>query len=250
MGFISNPDDVITKTNGGIIVLPADHAVVNLKKQQARVTKLRARMCCTCQECTIMCPRNALGHPISPAKIMSYAWHLDEIIRQIETGEMDKFTEQMVFEAMLCCQCGVCEQYACIFGLSPNKVYAMIKDAIRRSGAKFDFSKMKAHDGRMFEFRKLSALTFSRKLGLEQYLIHTDFYPYGSLIPETVRIPLCQHIGAPAFPVVKTGDTVRTGDVIGDIPDGKMGARIHSSIDGRVVDIKDNSVFISGRGGR
>ena len=34
--------------------------------------------------------------------------------------------------------------------------------------------------------------------------------------PEKVVIPLSQHIGAPAKPVVKRGDQVRVGQVLGD----------------------------------
>ncbi len=246
MGPIGSPDDVITKTIGGIIVLPADHTMIRLKRQPVRVTKQKAKMCCTCQECTINCPRNALGHPISPAKITSYSWHIDEIIAKIESGNLDEFTERMVFESILCCQCGICEQYACIFGLSPNKIFAMIKAAIIRSGRKFDMSKMETHESPMFEYRKVSALTYARKLGLEPYLGHTDFKALGSFVPKTVRISLRQHIGAPAKLLVKVGDLVKTGDCIGDIPEGKLSARIHASIDGLVSAVDENAIVITG----
>ncbi|MFC1692664.1 SLBB domain-containing protein [Candidatus Latescibacterota bacterium] len=249
MGVISSIDDTITKTIGGVVVLPSDHDVIRLKRQPFRVTKYLAKMCCTCQECTILCPRNALGHPISPAKIMSYSWHIDEIIRQIEHRELDPFTEQMVFESLLCCQCGLCEQYACIFGLSPNKVYALVSDAIQRSGLKFDFLKLPQHEGNMFEFRKLPALTLSRKLGLAKYLVHTEFEDFGAYMPGTVKIPLLQHIGAPAVPVVKSNDMVKTGDLIGDIPEDKLGARVHASIDGVVTEVTGEFIVIRGSGG-
>lgn len=246
MGPVISADDSITKTIGGIIVLPSDHTVIALKRQPVRVTKLRAKMCCTCQECTILCPRNALGHPISPAKMMSYSWYVDEIIKRIERHELDAHTEKMVYESLLCCQCGVCELYACIFGLSPNKVYALVSDAVKRSGISVDFSKLSLHDGSMFEYRKLPALTLARKLGLERYLVHTDFESPGSFVPKTVHIPLHQHIGAPAEPVVKSGDSVRTGDLIGEIPEGKLGARVHASIDGRVTEVTNEYVDIAG----
>ncbi len=244
MGPIESPDGVITKTTGGVIVLPEGHTLLRLKTQPVRVTKLRAKMCCTCQECTILCPRNALGHPISPAKMMSYSWHIDEIVAKIERGELDPFTERMVYEALLCCQCGVCEMYACIFGLSPNKVYALVVDAIKRAKLKIDFEKLSLHEGNMFDFRKLSASTFARKLDLEEYIVHTAFEPFGSFAPGHVRIPLRQHIGALAVPVVKMGDGVSRGDVIGEIPDGSLGARIHASVDGRVTAVDDSAVAI------
>jgi len=246
MGTLASVDDSITKTIGGVIVLPADHVVIRLKRQPVRVTKLRARMCCTCQECTILCPRNALGHPISPAKMMTYSWHIDEIIRKIEHHDLDDFTKQMVSEALLCCQCGLCELYACIFGLAPNKIYALVNDAIKRSGLKFDLANMVMHEGSMFNYRKLPALTLARKLCLERYLVHTGFEPLGSLMPKTVSIPLSQHIGVPAEPIVKAGDKVETGMLIGKIPDGKTGACVHASIDGRIRDVTGRYIVIDG----
>lgn len=200
-------------------------------------------MCCTCQECTILCPRNAMGHPIFPSKIMSYAWYLEDTLKKIENKELDPFTERMVSEAMLCCQCGVCEQYACIFGLSPNRIYALVRDAVAKAGLKFKFDGL-ATDGKTFDFRHIPALLYARKLGLEKYLIHTECKPLGSLNPEKVRIPLRQHIGASSIPVVKTGDIVKTGDLIGDIPSGALGAKIHASINGRVEDVNDKIVVI------
>ncbi len=220
MGPVGSMDGHISKTLGGIIVLPSDHTVIRLKKQTGRVTKLRARMCCTCQECTLLCPRNALGHPISPAKMMSRAWQLDDILKRIESGDLDGPAAEMVSEAMLCCQCGICEQYACIFGLSPNKVYAMVRDALRKAGRKADFSKRELFGGPLFRYRKIPALTYIRKLGLERYLIHTDLAPAGSIKPRTVRIALSQHLGAPAVPVVKPGDRVKTGDPSGNPREG------------------------------
>lgn len=244
MGPLGSIDSNLDKRHGGVIVLPKDHTMVRLKGEPQKVTKRRAKMCCTCQECTILCPRNAIGHPISPAKMMSYAWMMDSIIEKIENGDMDEFTEQLVFEAMLCCQCGVCEQYACIFGLSPNKCYAMIKDAIVRSGRKYDMSKMKAHDNAIFKYRKLPALTYARKLNLERYIRPTELKPYGTFNPSEVRIPLRQHIGAPAVPMVKAGDSVSRGDLIGEIPDNTLGARVHASINGRVESVTDDHIII------
>jgi len=246
MGTIATADDVITKTIGGIIVLPSDHIVIRLKRQPVRITKLMAKMCCTCQECTILCPRNALGHSITPSKIMSYSWHIDDIIRQIEAHELNPFTEEMVFESLLCCQCGLCEQYACIFGLSPNKVYAIVRDAISRAGLKFDFSKIPVYDGAMFDFRKVPAHTLSLKLNLERYLVYSDFDYPGGYIPQRVSIPLIQHIGAPAVPVVTAGDTVAVGDIIGEIPQSKLGARVHASIDGRIDKVTGEHIIIMG----
>ena len=52
-------------------------------------------------------------------------------------------------------------------------------------------------------------------------------------IPESVAIPVAQHIGAPAIPVVGKGDYVKTGQVIAT-GKGFVSANIHSSVSGKV----------------
>lgn len=54
--------------------------------------------------------------------------------------------------------------------------------------------------------------------------------------PDTVFIPMSQHIGAPATPCVKAGDTVCVGTVIGEAG-GFVSAPIHSSVSGTVKKI-------------
>ena len=51
-------------------------------------------------------------------------------------------------------------------------------------------------------------------------------------------IPLLQHIGAPATPLVQVGDIVQEGQLIGEAS-GVVSANIHSSVPGRVVEIKE-----------
>jgi len=55
-------------------------------------------------------------------------------------------------------------------------------------------------------------------------------------LPEKVRIPVNQHFGKPALPIVKSGDMVKTGQVIA-VFQGKLSSNIHSSISGRVISI-------------
>ncbi|MDH6304566.1 electron transport complex protein RnfC [Parabacteroides sp. PF5-5] len=63
-------------------------------------------------------------------------------------------------------------------------------------------------------------------------------------IPEQVIIPLSQHIGAPAQAVVKKGDVVKVGTLIGK-SGGFVSANIHSSVSGKVNKI-DNAIDASG----
>lgn len=55
--------------------------------------------------------------------------------------------------------------------------------------------------------------------------------------PQTVTLPVSQHIGAPATPVVKVGDAVKIGQVIAE-PNGYVSSYIHSSISGIVKKIE------------
>ena len=61
---------------------------------------------------------------------------------------------------------------------------------------------------------------------------------------EVVRIPMKQHIGAPAEPCVTAGSTVRRGDVIGRMADGALGADIHASVCGTVEQAGNGWVVI------
>ena len=54
---------------------------------------------------------------------------------------------------------------------------------------------------------------------------------------------LKQHAGAPAVPVVKSGDRVRAGDLLAAPQQGKLGARVHASIGG-VVKVTGDAVII------
>ena len=60
-----------------------------------------------------------------------------------------------------------------------------------------------------------------------------------------VILPMAQHIGAPATPVVKAGDHVYVGTLVGEAS-GYVSANIHSSVSGTVKKI-DNYLMSNGR---
>jgi electron transport complex protein RnfC len=57
-------------------------------------------------------------------------------------------------------------------------------------------------------------------------------------MPQKLFVPLQQHIGAPAQPLVQVGDKVLKGQLIG-ASQGKVSAPIHASTSGRIVAIGD-----------
>ena len=56
--------------------------------------------------------------------------------------------------------------------------------------------------------------------------------------PETVRIAMSQHMGAPCMPLVKAGDEVSVGQKIGDC-EAFMTCPVHSSVSGKVTAVSD-----------
>ena len=67
-----------------------------------------------------------------------------------------------------------------------------------------------------------------------------------SLETGRVRIPTQQHLGSPAKPIVKEGNRVKEGQLIGDIPGKELGAKTHASISGRVTYVGPDAVVIEG----
>lgn len=57
-------------------------------------------------------------------------------------------------------------------------------------------------------------------------------------VPTEVKIPVSQHIGAPAQPIVAVGDVVKVGQLIAQAT-GFVSANIHSSVSGKVKKIED-----------
>ncbi len=56
-------------------------------------------------------------------------------------------------------------------------------------------------------------------------------------LPKTVIVPLSQHIGAPNTLLVKKGDVVVEGDIIGR-SDSFISSPVHSPVSGKVLEVK------------
>lgn len=223
----------IAKTTSGVIALPPDHLIVRMKSRSiTQEMKLSRAACCQCFRCTDLCPRNLLGHELYPHMTM----------RTVNYQMKD--SSQHVTSAFLCSQCGMCEMIACdIMRLSPRRVYADLRKRLSAAGVK------NPHRRRGFEVREFYPL---RKIPIQQMLRKLDVISYdrklafkGECCVSKVRIPLARHTGVPAFATVKKGDAVRVGDVVGDVPEDKLGARCHASIAGKVSAVTSEYVEIS-----
>jgi Na+-translocating ferredoxin:NAD+ oxidoreductase RnfC subunit len=84
------------------------------------------------------------------------------------------------------------------------------------------------------------------RLEVVKYDTHPEFAA-DEVQVNTVNILLQQHLGKPSLPVVAKGDRVKKGDLIGEIPEGELGARIHASIDGTVSSVDAERIIIQSR---
>ena len=71
----------------------------------------------------------------------------------------------------------------------------------------------------------------------DKHKITTDSPIVFAGLPETVYIPVKQHIGAPAKILVKPGDYVKVGTLLVDA-DGIVSADVHSSVSGEVLKVE------------
>jgi Na+-translocating ferredoxin:NAD+ oxidoreductase RnfC subunit len=92
--------------------------------------------------------------------------------------------------------------------------------------------------------RRVPIARLIRKLGL--HIFRNEGPLIGKTIePRRVVLPLKQHAGAPAQALVRSGDSVRAGDVIARPADAALGAVIHASISGTVTDTNGSIVIES-----
>ncbi len=225
--------EVVTKTSGGLIVLPRGHHLHQAASLSPRTMRRRAATACIqCRYCTDLCPRYLVGHGFETHKVM----------RAFAAGA-DAAEPTAALQAMLCCECGVCELFSCPMRLSPRRINAWFKAQFRAAGVRYEGPRLvKPEQAALRPLRKLPTGRLAHRAGLGPYLdLHPGFA--GAFTPPGVRVPLSQHLGAPAVAVVAPGQRVQAGDLLGDIPAGKLGARVHASIGGMVADVGDHVVI-------
>ena len=223
----------VVKTTSGIIVLPWHHNVIRDKSRDLDRMRFIAKSACTqCQRCTDLCPRNMIGHSLEPHKIMRHLAYNPGM-----TGEV-------LEDALICSECGVCEKFACPMMLSPREINAAVKQKLLAEGVKRETKRESYSVSPFNDTRKVPISRLLERLQVAKYDTHPDFVDQ-SVQPKKVVIPLQQHIGQPCEPLVKVGHSVKRGEPVGEIPEGALGARVHASIDGVVASVEDSVVIES-----
>jgi Na+-translocating ferredoxin:NAD+ oxidoreductase RnfC subunit len=221
MGQIINPNiAVVKKSTKGLLILPELIPAVAGKMGDIKTQISRASsMCCQCTRCTDMCPRNLMGYPIYPHKMVRTATKIAEM------------TPEMILSASLCCSCGVCETAACCQNISPRNIINEFKAILGKNRMKYigneDVEVDEYRDSRLIPIDRWKSL-----LGVAKYDREAELLAPVEKVG-TVEIGLNWHIGAPSVLAVKIGDVVKKGDKIAEAADG-LSVPAYASIDGRV----------------
>ncbi|MEG6617019.1 4Fe-4S dicluster domain-containing protein [Peptococcaceae bacterium 1198_IL3148] len=220
----------VTKKSKGYVLLKKEHFLIGRKSVNINQARLIGKTACEqCRMCTDLCPRYLLGHNIQPHKLMrAINYNLD-------------IKEQQI--AQLCCECNACELFSCPVNLHPKSVNVHFKKKLAEQGIRYQPTQVEFKPRAAREYRLIPSKRLIAKIGLTTFdkpapMTEMDFNP------ETIEIPLRQHIGAPAIPVVAVGEQVRAGQLIAKVPDNSLGAAVHASLDGTVIESTANSIVI------
>ncbi|EEJ0305771.1 cobalamin reductase PduS, partial [Salmonella enterica subsp. enterica] len=229
-GLITSLDNPVTKTTGGLLVLPKNHPLIQRRMQDERTVLSVARTVCEqCRLCTDLCPRHLIGHELSP--------HL--LVRAVNFHHAA--TPQLLLSALTCSECNVCESVACPVGISPMRINRMLKRELRAQNQRYVGPLNPADE--MAKYRLVPVKRLIAKLGLSPWYQEAPLVEEEPSV-EKVTLQLRQHIGASAVPTVAVGERVTRGQCVADVPAGALGAPIHASIDGVVSAISEQAITV------
>ena len=230
--LVADLDQPVTKTTGGLIVLPTRHQLIQryLLPQKA-MDRIGHSACDQCSYCTELCPRYLLGYNVQPHLVMRSLG-----FTAVGSGLWNQ-------HAQLCCQCGICTLYSCPEALYPREACVGGINELRAAGKdKWEGSTdIKVHP--MKDSRRVPLPQLMTRLGVSQYDSHAEFVAK-TVDPPRVAIPLKQHTGIPAEPIVQIGHKVHKGQLIAQVPTDKLGANIHASISGTVIGITQELMIV------
>jgi Na+-translocating ferredoxin:NAD+ oxidoreductase RnfC subunit len=190
--------------------------------------------CDQCRYCTELCPRYLLGYAVEPHQVM-------RSLAFTATGAPTFSTL-----AQLCCACGLCTLYACPEALFPKEACDDAKVELRKAAVQPDRSRaVKVHP--MRDGRRVPMKGLMRKLGVTEY-DHAAPLSAATVSPRELRLPLKQGAGAANQPVVRAGERVHAGQVLGGLPGDALGALIHAPCDATVTAVGEGHIVLSREG--
>lgn len=231
-GSIASVSEVVTKTTNGILVMPKDHYIVQKRTQRSSVSIKRAMSTCSqCRTCTDLCPRYLLGQPVNPHGFMAAA------------AQRMGIEPQVMIDTQYCSSCGLCELYSCPQGLNPRSLITEYKAGLKANGIKIEKKEKWDEVHPLREYRKVPESRLMTRLGLSEYDKDAPLYEEEVSIGR-LKIMMSQSIGAPAEPVVKKGQTVKKGQILGEARENVLSLPVFCPVDGKVLNVTDNVVTV------
>lgn len=230
MGTVTESlDSPVTKADSGLLILPKNHSLISRKSRTENSVRKIACSCDQCMRCSDLCPRNLLGHGVTPNKAMiSVTMAADERLRRQDS-------------ALYCSECGLCTLYACPEGLDPFKIMVESKRELLSRGSRP--RKEPVSVSPMYEYRRTPTPLLLKRLGLEDF-VRPHRYLDMTFKPKKLVIPLRQHRGENAVAVVKAGQQIKASQLIGEIGEGKAASRIFSPFGGAVRKVDAGEVVL------
>lgn len=234
-------ESCVDKTTGGLIVLPADHTLVQRQERpEEAMHQVGKSACDQCTYCTELCPRYLLGYELEPHKVMRGL-----VFSMAGEDFWNKW-------GTLCCECGLCTLLACPEDLYPREACQRAKREFGAQG--LDWTGQQAGTGTavpapvkphpMNESRRIPLGQLIQRLGLTSYDRPAPFVDL-DLQPAQVKLPFKQHVGVASCPLVQVGERVEVGQLVAEIPHGQLGARLHASIGGTVGAIEPEIAIVA-----
>jgi Na+-translocating ferredoxin:NAD+ oxidoreductase RnfC subunit len=222
---------VVSRRTGALIVLPADHHCVTMYRRfmtDHDTDRIAKAGCDQCSFCTELCPRYLLGQPVRPETAMRNRMFTQESEPVLFAGNAS------------CCECNLCTMYSCPEGLDPRGA-AVIEKRLARA-EKLEWAAGAAQVHPMYEYRKVPTHKLKQRLDVLRFKDEGPLKEFGRA-PAAVRVPLREHLGAPAEPVVGVGERVRRGGLIGRAA-GTVSSNVHASIDGVVTRVTADEIVL------
>ena len=234
MGTIVNlATDVVKKPCSGLLILPKTiPAVANKLRTKEDNFRRAASVCCQCNRCTDMCPRHLLGYPLEPHKM----------VRSTLSAAMAD--PELIKTATMCCGCDICSTLACCQEISPMQIIKEYKGILAKNRMKYmadpneQFTPSPDRQARM-----VSAGKWKEMLGVAKYDKFPPIYVEEKLKATEVFVPMSQHIGAPAIPIVAVGDVVEENQMIAKAAEG-LSVPHFAPISGRVTYVDAKTIVI------
>ena len=230
--LVPGPDRPVTKTDSLVLVLHEDHQVVQRRTRDfARRLHHTRASCLKCMMCSEICPRFLLGHRLFP----------DRLMRNVAAGiteDVEAFSG-----AALCSECGLCTVYACVVNLDPCYMNREFKRRLQAAGVPRLTPQPASTPHRFAPLRRVPGRRLIARLNVSAYDLPAPLADLALKAPRLV-VMLKQHAGAPAVPVVQKGQKVRAGDLLADIREGALGARVHAGLAAAVSDVTPDSIIL------